>query len=865
MGELFRAHDVRLGRPVAVKFLPPEVGKNPAALERFRREARAASALNHPNICTVYDLGEHLGQPYIVMELLEGTTLEQAIGSRPLSMDQLVDIATQAAEALAVAHAKGILHRDIKPSNIFLTQAGHVKVLDFGLAKLTEGDTSLPRGSGILTLEKNHLTSPGFAVGTVAYMSPEQALGKTLDARTDIFSFGVVLYEMATGRRPFSGETTAAVFDSILHKTATAPVRLNPEVPPRLEAIIHRALEKSPDLRYQTASDLGADLKGLRHEVETDGSSPFQSKPWRRRGSFHVSWALTLLTSAVALWALLRPSAPPPRPVTRFTLDIPAEDSPSSGEFDDPLVAVSRDGSRLVYVGGHQLHLRPMKEVATSVVRETEGAWSAFFSPDGEWLGFYSADGKLKKVPTDGGQSIALCDAPDVWGASWGDDDTILFTPTGVSGLARISASGGSPSSVTIPNAGQGELSHRWPEFLPGGQAALFTIWKGSFEDSQIALLMLQTGEHRVLLTGGSHSRFLPNGHVVYVHGGQLMAVDFDLERLELVGEPVPVLQDVMTRDLTGAGQFALSDSGSLAYIPQIDPPKRTLLWIDRTGSSRPLVETERGYASPRISPDGRRLALMILDDTAHIWIYDLERGSFTRLSSGTRGNVPIWTPDGRMLTFQSGSSIVWQAADGSGAPETLVAGTAGVIPTSWSPDGSVLVFTDYDSATQADLWLLSMEGERKPRAFLQTPAWERGGVFSPDGRSIAYESNESGRNEVYIRPFPGPGAKWLVSTEGGTNPVWARSGRELFYRNEGKMMTVGIETEEPLRLSKPKLLFEERLLQQAEGVFGVAQYDVAKDGERFVMIRDDAEDRPPVRIHVVLNWAEELKQQVRR
>jgi len=491
----------------------------------------------------------------------------------------------------------------------------------------------------------------------------------------------------------------------------------------------------------------------------------------------------------------------------------------------------------------------------------TEGAWSGFFSPDGQWVGFYSSDSKLQKVHTGGGTPVPLCVAPNVWGASWGEEDTILFTTTGSSGLARIPASGGSPSFVTTPDASQGELSHRWPEFLPGGEAALFTIWKGSFQDSQIALLLLETGEHRVLLTGGSNPRFSSTGHIVYAREGQLMAAPFDLGRLDLLGEPVPVLDRVATQGWTGAAHFSLSDDGDLAYIQRIGSPQRALMWVDREGSSRLITETRRGYMSPRLSPDGRLLSLMIQDDiSVHVWLYDLERDALTRLSSGVGGSTPIWTPDGKRIAFQSGTEIVWQAADGSGAAEPLASGTGAPVPISWSPDGSVLVFNDYDTASRSDIWLLSPEGDRKPRAFLQTPAVELGGVFSPDGRFIAYVSNASGRFEVYVQPFPGPGSKSQVSTEGGTNPAWDRSGREIFYRSEDRVMAVTVETDPALRLSKPTLLFEERFLQEAEGVVGFAQYDVAPDDEHFVMIRDES---LVSRIHIVLNWAEELKQQV--
>ena len=545
--------------------------------------------------------------------------------------------------------------------------------------------------------------------------------------------------------------------------------------------------------------------------------------------------------------------------------NLPPEQALTAAEFDDPVLALAPDGSRLVYLGGRKLHVRPLDQVDATAIPGTEGAWSGFFSPDGQWVGFYGSDNKLKKVHVSDGQIVFLCDAPDFWGASWGEDDTILFAVSGGSGLARMAASGGSPSAVTTLDVNQGEIAHRWPEFLPGGKAALFTIWKGTFQDSQIALLSLETGDHHVILKGGSNARFSPTGHIVYAIDGKLMAVPFDLGRRELTGEPVAILEEVATQATTGAGQFSISDDGTLAYVPSVAPTEKTLLWVDRKGLSQPLIEAPGFYNSPRLSPDGRHLSLTIgSHNMGHVWLYDMERDALTRLSSSTITPLPvwmgIWTPDGTKITFDLASDIVWQPADGSGAAETLFAG--GGLPSSWSPDGMMLVFNQYDAANREDIWLLSIE-EGKGQIFLQTPASERGGVFSPDGRWIAYVSNESGRYEVYIRPFPGPGAKGQVSTEGGTNPVWARSGREIFYRSDDKMLAVSIEAQPALGLSKPRLLFEERLLREEEGGVGFAQYDVAPDGEHFVMIREIGSLAG--RIHVVLNWAEELKQQVPR
>ena len=489
-----------------------------------------------------------------------------------------------------------------------------------------------------------------------------------------------------------------------------------------------------------------------------------------------------------------------------------------------------------------------------------------FFSHDGESVGF-GDNRQLKKVRLEAGTVTALAEAPDPNGASWGDDDTILYSPTD-SGLFRVSSSGGARSAVTAPDAAQGEISHRWPQFLPGSKAAIFTIRTGFVETSRIAALRLETGEYRVLVEGASSAQYAGTGHLVYYRQGGLEAAPFDPNTLEVKGPPRTFQMGVRALDTVGhigGAHFSISRNGDLAYVPGTVQPGHTLVWVDRNGLASPLTEERRRFEHPRLSPDGKRLAITILDEkSSHIWIYDLERGGFTRLSEPGAG-TPIWTPDGQRVVYlkrTNTSEIVWQAADGSDGAGILTALASGdAEPSSWSPDGRLLSFTDMDPHNGYDLWLLSVEDAPDARPFLRTPARELGGVFSPDGQWIAYESNESGRHEIYVRPFPGPGGKWQVSTEGGVQPVWARDGKEIFFRSGDRMMAVDVETKPSLRFSKPKVLFEGRYAGAA-GWWGYANYDVTPDGQRFVMIGNE-EESVPARIRVILNWAEELREKV--
>ena len=853
MGEVYRARDTKLGREVALKLLPEFLARDEEKLARLEREAHLLASLNHPNIATLHGLEESEGLRFLIMELVPGETLAERLARERLGLEESLSIMRQIGEALEAAHDKGIIHRDLKPANVKVASDGKVKLLDFGLAKAIAEEKSPADLSHSPTLTREG-TEHGVILGTASYMSPEQARGQALDRKTDIWSFGCVLYEVLTRRKAFPGETVSDIIASILARDPDWEA-LPERTPLKIRDLLRRCLQREPHRRLR---DIGDARLEIEESLAEPATVPVAARP-RRAPPVVVTGLAAALVAGIAAWNLLRPE---PLVVSRFDLNLPPEEALTNLSY--PVVAWSPDGTRLVYVGRPQrLYVRAIDQMQSTAIPGTERALTAFFSPDGDWVGFYGA-GRLKKVQLATGSVVTLCDAPDPLSASWGDDDTILFEPLGTSGLSRVSASGSAPSVVTTPDPSQGEISHRWPEFLPGAKAALFTIWTGSFETSRIAVLRLETGEHRVLIEGASFARYSPTGHIVYAREGQLEAAPFDLDRLEVTGQPVPLSLEVSTVTMLGTAHFSLARDGSLAYVPAGGPTEKTLVWVDRNGWTRPLTEARRAYDTPRLSPDGKRLAVTIGDERAHIWVYDLERDALTRLS-GPDGNVPIWTPDGERVTFKSGvetPEIVWQKADGGSTPEKLTSLTNyNSDPNSWSPDGKWLAFTDSDPKSGADIWLLSLEGERKARPFLQTPASEAGGVFSLDGRWIAYDSNESGRREVYLQPFPGPGAKWQVSTEGGRQSVWARNGREIFYRSGDKMMAVEVQTEPSFRLSKPKMLFEGRY-EGADGWFGYANYDVTADGQRFLMIRSE-EEPAPTRIRVVLNWAEELKAKV--
>jgi Tol biopolymer transport system component len=866
MGEVWKARDTRLGREVAVKVLAGDFLESEERKARFEREARTLAALNHPNIAAIYAFEEIPGSPgspgrhLLVQELLEGETLRDKLSGGALPVRKVLEYAAQIAHGLAAAHGKGIVHRDLKPENVFLTRDGQVKLLDFGLAKTRErGDASDTQAPTLAPA-----TAPGIVMGTMTYMSPEQARGEPVDFRSDQFALGSVLYEMLTGRRTFERKSAAETMAAIIREEPQPIASLAPGTPAPLRWIVERCLSKEPRERYAATEDLARDIaKAREHLSEYTGEAALSSgiRP-RRRLLVALATAAGCLLVGLAAGFLVRGRTVPPqatRPLVCLNMTFPSEESIERGE--SPVFALSPDGSRLVYSGRgpqeRRLYVRPLDRLEPTPVPGTDGGIAPFFSPDGQWVGFW-ADRKLKKVSLAGGQPLILCDAEMPRGASWGTDGTILFSRSGNSGLFAVADRGGEAKAVTKLDQEKGEATHRWPRILPGGKAAIYTAnsLSGNFDNARICLLSLATGETRTLLEGGTDARYVPTGHLIYLRSGSLFMVPFDLKRLAVTGDPIPVLNGV---DFFGPAGFALYDvspDGTLVYRP-LDPKEldTELVWVNRKGEATPLSNVRRAYGGPRFSPDGRRLAVGAGYPDSNIWILDLKRGSWDRLISGGINGNPVWVGGGS-LAFASNRSgpinTFWMPADRSSPPEQLTQGVAWSFPYSSSPDGQTLIIEVSSPATGWDISALSLTGDHELRPFLESPANEIDARFSPDGRWVAYQSDESGRPEIYVTAFPSPGARAQVSIDGGSAPVWSRDGREIFFAGNGKMMAAPVETRPEFRAGLPRPLFDLGNLDQ--------DYDVAPDGQRFVMIRGRAQGATSSTLAVVSGWFDELK-----
>jgi Tol biopolymer transport system component len=863
MGEVYQAHDTKLGRDVAIKVLPEAFAHDADRLSRFQHEAKMLAALNHPNIATIFGLEHSDGVQYLVMELVSGETLAERVkrdGAVPV--EEVLAIAKQIAEALEAAHEKGIIHRDLKPANVKVTPEGKVKVLDFGLAKAFEGDSTNEDMGNSPTLSRA-ATMQGVILGTAAYMSPEQARGKAVDKRTDIWAFGCVTYELLTGKQVFHGEDVTDILADVV-RAEPDWTALPPNISPSIRVLLQRCLRK--DRRQRTP-----DAATIRIEIEDAIAAPKDSgatqaapaaKGWRRSAEVGLAIVLTAVIAGFAGWNL-KPT-PAPKPVTRFSIQLPpGQELPVYD--NDPAVALSRDDTYLAYVarqgGTQQLYLRAMDSLEARPIPGTEGAIGPFFSPDGQWLSFF-AGGKLKKVSVSGGGSITLGDAPQPRGASWGSEGTIAFAPVSNVVIQQISDAGGAPQPLT--RFEKSETAHRWPELLPGN-AMLFAGGAGGAWLAAQIIVQSSTGERRNLVQGATQPRYAPSGHLLYTQAGTLMAQPFDARWLEVTGKAVPVVEHV-SQTTNGAAHYSISDTGSLVYVSgAIQSAQSKLVWVSRNGTEQPLAAPANVYRAPSLSPDGRRIAVPISGQETQTWLYDLSRDTLTRLTFGGNQNQnPVWTPDGKRIAFYSDKegplNIFWQLADGGSGLERLTTGEYRNIPSSWSPDGKLLAFIENNPTTGYDIWVLRLS-DRKAQPFLRTQFNEGAPRFSPDGHWLAYNSDESGRSEVYIQPYPGSGGKWQISTEGGTEPAWNPSGRELFYRNGNKMMAVDIATQPSFAAGKPRMLFEG---QYEPTPTSLTNYDVSPDGQRFLMLKPTVEaEAPPTQIHVVLNWFEELKQKV--
>jgi serine/threonine protein kinase/Tol biopolymer transport system component len=856
MGIVYIAEDSKLKRNVALKFLPPELTRDAEAKERFVHEARAASALQHTNICTIHAIDEtEDGQLFICMDHYKGETLKKKIEQRPLKLDDAINIATQIAQGLSKAHEAGIVHRDIKPANIIITEDDEVKILDFGLVKLT-GFTKL--------------TKPGSTLGTTYYMSPEQMRGEKVDHRTDIWALGVVLYEMITGQLPFKGEYEQAVSYAIMNDEPESITALRSGMPIALDGIISKALAKEPKQRYQHIDEIPVDLSNI--ETRPSGSSKISRRadsgsliqqpaakqtriPWRIVVPLLVA---AVAISSIATW-LLKPQ-PEPEPVSRFI------HFPLTGEtLVRNSLAISFDGNKIVYgattAGVTKLYLRKIDQLEATPIDNTEGAFGPFFSPDSRKLCFF-ADKKLKKVLIDGGPAQTLCDDLTIYlSGTWGDDGNIIFVGAGL-GLLRVSAAGGTPEVILAPDSGKISSYYRYPEMLPGSKTVLYTAWEGDNE-ANIYVLSLETRKSKLLIKGGTRPLYSLTDHILFGRRGSYWAVPFDVKQLKITGKKVPVREGVVISSYGDAG-FRVSTNGDLVYIPDVDTGgERTLVLVDRSGVETSLTAIKGTYFNPCFSPDGKRVAIIIDEGKGicNIWIHDVARGTPTPLTS--RGcdinSQNSWSPDGTKITFTSGRSgvrnLYWKRADNIGGAELLSPIENMQWGGSWSDDGT-FTFHEDPSTAGRNIWVCTTR-DSIPTPFLNTENNDFGAAISPDGKWITYTSDRTGQDEIYIIPYPGPGGEEPVSTQGGGRALWAPDGRELFYREGDKMMFVTVKTQPSLKLGMPEPLFEKPYLSNNWS----PQYDIHPDGDRFVMIKEN--ELTNSQINIVLNWFELLKEKM--
>jgi eukaryotic-like serine/threonine-protein kinase len=868
MGEVYRARDIRLQRDVALKVLPSSVADDPDRLARFRREAQVLASLNHPHIGAIFGV-EDSDRVALVLELVDGVTLQDRIAGGPLPWKEAVGFAMQIADGLEAAHERGIVHRDLKPANIKITSSGRAKVLDFGLAKPAAESAVSGGGSGeTAALTAAHgITREGMVVGTIGYMSPEQARGQAIDKRTDVWAFGCVLFEMLSGRAPFAGNTPTDTLAAIVEREPTWS-DVPRTVPGAVVDVLRRCVAKDPRRRFHDLADVRIHLEDALIAPAATLTTQ-DSRFWLRIAVAMLALvAVTVVITGVVVRRMstsARPEAPDSSAgLTRLTI-VPDQPFASvqyscAGDCEQGLLAISPDGRQVVYVGrsptGQQLYVRPIDRFESRPIPGTEGAIGPVFSPDGRMLAFV-VDRALKTIALDGGSPVVVRDGVDGNGLQWATDGHIYFAGGRGQGIWRVPASGGPGEAVTSIDT---EFQHRFPELLPDGTTLLFTGLSG-VSDEKISVISLSTKQRRTLVEGVA-PHYLPAGYLVYVLSNRLMAVRFDPKRLEIQGTPVVMVDDV-EQTVWGEPQVALSSTGVLAYLQASGSPHgSTLVWVTPQGQETATGATGRPFVQPHISPDGRTVAVALRGGLTDVWVFDLARETWTRLTFDGHSANPLWTPDGKRLTFTAGqdgpTSILWKAPDNSEADVTLVKADRPSVPLSWAPDGRTLAFVRVDAQSAMDIWTLNVEEKNGGRPFLQTRFREGAPAFSPDGRWIAYASDESGKNQIYVRPFPGPGQTWTISTEGGNEPVWPRRGDQLFYRNGDAVMAVDVRTAPEFSAGKPRRLFEgpyERTIALWPN------YDVTPDGQRLLMIKGEQAPSARTQIDLVQNWLEDLKQ----
>jgi Tol biopolymer transport system component len=892
MGEVYRARDIRLERTVAIKVLPSHLSSNPDLRARFEREAKAISALQHPNVCVLYDVGRQEGVDFLVMEYLEGETLATRLARKPLTPDEALRIGIEIADALAKAHRSGIVHRDLKPGNVMLTKGG-AKLMDFGLAKphAFGGSSPAPLFSAVATMTKaeSPITLAGTVLGTVQYMSPEQIEGREADARSDLFALGAVLYEMLTGKKAFEGKSQLSVASAILEKEPEPISVLRPLTPPALERIVRKCLAKDADERWQSAGDLASELRWITEaggalpttEAGADAGAP--KHVVRGRGREQLAWALALafLTAAIVSVVSYTRLARAPAPTIISEISPPEKTQFNFGGESGGPPALSPDGRALAFSavdasGKTMLWIRSLDSLAAHPLAGTEGAASPFWSADSQALGFFAND-KLKTIGASGGPALVVAAAPVPGGGSWSREGTILFVPDYQKGLYQVAASGGTPVRVLEPDASK-YFAYAWPKFLPDGRHFLYRAGTLDPAGSSAVYFASMDGKENRLLLNVNGSATYASGLLLYVRGTTLMAQTFDPERGQLKGDARPVAERIVGD--VGRDFFDASENGVLVYEAGGSVGERRLTWFDRAGKDSGATGEAATYYDVRLSPDGGKLASAKGDPSSDIWVDELARGVRMRLTidPGTDHGAPVWSPDGNRMLFgtfrgKARSGIYQKPSNGAGSEELLLPAETsdpGIWPTSWSHDSKFILYSrgDVFNLTRADIWVLPPSGDRKPRLFVKTPVAAYDGQFSPDARWVAYTSKESGREEVYVVPFDGtkvlntvpgsvtsPGGKWLVSPNGGRFPRWRRDGKEIFYlAPDNQMMAVQIEERGgSLEVRTAQPLFRAVAITSSPSS---SPYDVSPDGKRFVINTSVDKSTP---LTLVLNWTARL------
>jgi len=881
MGEVYRARDTKLGREVALKVLPAGFAADAERMERFEREAKVLASLNHPNIATIHGLEDSGGTRALVMELVEGPTLADRIAKGPIPLEEALGIARQIAEALEYAHERGIVHRDLKPANIKVTPNEAVKILDFGLAKALEGDPGQVDISSSPTISRM-ATQAGIILGTAAYMSPEQAKGKTVDRRADIWAFGCVLYEMLTGKQAFSGETVT--------DTLAAVIRAEPDwsllpanTPAAIRNLLQRCLKKDPRRRLQSIGDARIVLEEIVSGTaaqygpsSTDATLGLELATrvprWRRA----LPWALGALMGALLMAALasLYFLARSNGGIGVTKLDV----SPPSGvaivSRDSPSIAISRDGTELVFTGTKdhvtELYIRSLDQPQARPIAGTENGISPFFSPDGKWIGFF-AEGKLKKIPVDGGTAITLCAAPNQRGGTWESDGSIIFSPDFAAGLMQISESGGQPQQIIAPDESKGERTYRWPEILPNGKDVIFTIGllnnAASYDDAEIGVYSFREKKIRVVAHGGM-GLYSPPGYLVVSRMGRISAVRFNEDSLETSGQSVLIPERVSGDPTSGAAYLSVAANGTMAYLSGTSNAVDSVVAIEnRTGQAHIVASLPPGaYAFPRFSPDGKHLALIMGANRTvgqgDIWIYDFGTGSFNRLTFDGSDDYALWSLDGSEILFNSSrdaGGLYLKRSDGSGDEQFVLASHNGSLkPDAWLPHSKVIAFTR-PTGTSGLLSTLALGGNAAPKLFKTNAG---GAVFSPDGKFIAYTSQQSGVYQVFVNTFPDTGGQWQVSLNGGAYPKWCKAGRELIYYDylQNRMMEADVDLKPSFHAAAPRVLFNLSAIQySAMQTNPAVNYDVSADGEKFVFLQPAGVSASPA-IALTLNFPAEVR-----